>query len=407
MTQIFPMVILKPINILILTLVFTQITFSQTREELERKRKQKEEEIRLTKKLLQETEAKQKQSVEYLQVLNNQISIRENIILSLKQEIKYLNEEIADASQVVSSLQKDLANLKKEYASMVRFAFKTRNSYNKLGFILSAKTFNQSYKRMKLLQHYSEYRKKQMKLIVETEQSVKQKIAELQAKMTEKNVLAIQQDTEKQNLEKDKISQNQTLENLKKKESQLRKDLAQQEKMKAELNRQIEELIRREINKSTTKTAGTTKFEMTPEAKKLSADFAGNKGKLPWPVEKGVISEYYGTHEHPVLKGVEIVSNGIKIMTDRDGEVRAIFSGTVTNVLTIPGAGKSILINHGEFYTVYSNLEEVYVRSGQKVTTKQKLGKIRFDQKSGKTEMELQIWKMTTKQDPLLWLMKA
>lgn len=400
------MVIQKQINIFLLLIIISFPSLSQSREELERQRKQKEQEIILTKKLLQETGEKQKQSVEYLQLLNNQIQTRENVINNMKQEIKYLAEEISDARQVVYSLQKDLNSLKKEYASMVNFAFKTRNSYSKIGFILSAKTFNQSYKRLKLLQHYSEYRKKQMQVIITTEKTVQMKIKDLNLKIAEKNILVEKENIEKQNLEKDWISQQSTLESLKKKESQLKKELAIQEKAKEELNRKIEELIRKNIESSTKKTTGVTKFEMTPEAKKLSADFAGNKGKLPWPVEKGVVSEYFGTHEHPVLKGVEIISNGIKIMTEKDGKVRAIFNGTVSNLVTIPGSGKSILINHGEFFTVYSNLEEVYVKSGDKVSTKQIIGKIRYDQKTGKTEMELQIWKLTAKQDPLVWLTK-
>jgi len=318
-----------------------------------------------------------------------------------------LTEEITESNEVVMSLGKDLKSLKKEYASMVRFAFKTRNSFNKIGFILSAATFNQSYKRLKLLQNYSIYRKKQMSLIIETSNSINSKIADLQKKVVEKNILTDMQNKEKANLESDKESENQVLNDLKKKEGQLRKELAAKEKAKAVLNRKIEELIRKEIATTSKTTSGTkVNFAATPEGKKLSLDFTGNKGKLPWPVEKGIISENFGQHEHPTLKGVIVVSNGVKILSPKNSEARCIFNGVVSSIISLPGTGKSVLINHGEYFTVYSNLEEVYVKPNEKVTTKQKIGKIRFDEKNGKTEMEIQVWKQTSIQDPLMWMQK-
>jgi len=396
----------KLISILIALQIICICVYSQSREELEKKRKQKEEEIRLTKKLLEETGEKQKKSIEYLNVLKNQIETRESLINTLRMETRYLSEEIAESQEILNSLQKDLNTLKKEYSSMVRFAFKTRNNYNKIGFILSASSFNQSYKRLKLLQNYSQYRKKQMHLIAQTGQAINGKINELNSKVVEKNVLLDVQNKEKSSLEQDKESENKVLGDLKKKEGQLKKELAAKEKIKAQINRQIEELIKKEIKPATTTKGSTTTFANTPEGKKLSFDFSENKGRLPWPVDKGIVSEKFGTHKHPTLDDVEVNNNGIKIVCPKNTEVRAIFNGIVKNIINIPGSGKTVLINHGEYYTVYMNLDEVYVKPGDKVSTKQKLGKIKYDDKSGKTETELQIWRLTTKQDPLIWIMR-
>jgi septal ring factor EnvC (AmiA/AmiB activator) len=379
------MIIKKPIKYLSFVLLLLALNIhvnAQSKAELERQRKQKEKEIELTKKLIQETGIKEKKSLDYLNVLNVQIESRESLISTVRKELNYLNEEIADTRDIITSMEKDLENLKAEYASMVRFAFKTRNNYTKLGFILSAKSFNQSFKRLKLLQNYSEFRKKQMQLIVETKASIEQKLNELEEKKKEQLKLLNLQNEEKNNLEKDKQGQSKLLNDLKRQKEKLKKDLRKKERIRDQLNKQIEEIIRREIEANKNK-GKSGSFELTPEAAKLSADFQSNKGKLPWPIEKGVISETYGKHSHPTLKGVTYVNNGIKFICPEGSEARAIFNGTVSNVIRIPGAGSSVLVNHGLYYTVYTNLDVVYVKEGEQITTKFKLGKIRHDKNSG------------------------
>jgi len=391
--------------ILLLSLSIFALGQSKERQELEKKRRQKEEEIKLTKKLLEETGKKQKETTDYLNILKNQIETREGIIMNIREELSYLDEEINNNRDVINSLNKDLDVLKKEYESMVKFAYKTRNPYNKLGFILSAETFNQSFKRMKLLQSYSEYRKKQMELIKQTQSAIEKKLVELDAQKIQKMTLLGIQNREKENLDSDRQNQSKVMDNLKRKEVQLKKDLVAKEKARKQIDKQIEDLIRAEIEKSK-KASGTTTLELTGEAKQLSLDFTTNRGKLPWPVERGVITERFGQHDHPTLEGVVVVCNGIKIMSTKGAEARAVFGGKVSNVISIPGMGKSVIINHGEYFTVYVNLDEVYVKPNDKVSTKQRIGSIHYDQKSGKTEMELQIWKQSTKLDPEYWLFR-
>ena len=385
-------------------------SFAQSKAELERQRRQKEKEIELTKKLIAETGLKEKKSLDYLNVLNVQIETRESLIHTVRQELKYLNEEISDTRDIIASMNKDLEILKAEYTNMVRFAYKTRNNYNKLGFILSVESFNQSYKRLKLLQNYSRFRKKQMELILETKANIEKKLAELEVKKQEQLKLLNIQNNEKENLVNDKAGQAKLLGNLKKEKAKLKKELIKKERIRNELNKKIEKMILAEIEENKKKTKSGA-FELTPEAALLSQDFVNNKGKLPWPIEKGIISETYGKHEHPTLKGVVVINNGIKFICPKGTDARVIFNGTVTNIIPIPGAGNSVLVNHGLFFTVYTNLDLVYVKAGEQITTKFKLGKIRYDQNSGKTEIELQIWKLhgdhpPDKQNPAYWIYK-
>jgi murein hydrolase activator len=396
------------IIILILFLGFLGMeSFAQTKADLERKRKQKEAEIQYTKKLIQETNQKQKESIQYLDVLDNQIKNRETLVNTIGKEVKYLNELIQENTEAINSLSKDLENLKKEYASMVVFAYKNRNAYNKIGFIFSTESFNQSFKRFKLIQNYSDYRKRQMDLIIKTKNTIENKTAELNRQRIEKMMLISKENQEKMGLLNDKEEQTKVFDNLKKKESDLRKQLKEKEKIANELNKALERLIKSEIekvNKEKTKVNKTVVLGPTPEALKLSQDFMNNKQKLPWPVEKGFISETFGKHEYASLEGVYMYNNGVNIRTNKDAVARALFNGEVTNIINIPGSNYTILIKHGEYFTVYSNLEVVNVKVGDKVKTKQSIGVVFFNDKNGMAELHLEIWKNFDKLDPSQWL---
>jgi septal ring factor EnvC (AmiA/AmiB activator) len=408
----------KGISIFFVVLIFGSIWldgFAQTKADLERKRKQKEEEIRYTKKLIQETNQKQKASLQYLDVLNNQIKNRESLINTIGKEMKYLNEQIQENTEHIKSLSKDLENLKKEYASMVVFAYKNRNTYNKIGFIFSAETFNQSFKRMKLIQNYSDYRKRQMDLIIKTKKTIQIKTNELNRQRLEKVALLDKETQEKMGLLSDKEEQSELFDKLKKKEKDLRKQLKEKERIANELNKALEKLIKAEIeraNKEKTKTSKETSKSSkissmlgpTPESLVLSQEFMNNKQKLPWPVERGFISESFGKHEYENLEGVYIYNNGVNIRTSKEATARAVFNGEVKNIINIPGSNYTVLIKHGEYFTVYSNLEYVNVRVGEKVKTKQVLGTVFFNEKTGIAELHLEIWRNYDKLDPAQWL---
>ena len=396
------------IYILILILGFLSLdSFAQTKADLERKRKQKEQEIQYTKQLIQETDLKQKESLQYLDVLDNQIKNRETLINTIGKEVKYLNELIEENKETIQSLSKDLENLKREYASMVVFAYKNRNTYNKIGFIFSTESFNQSFKRLKLIQNYSDYRKRQMDLIIKTKNIIEIKTLELNRQSLEKMGLLSKDTQEKMGLLNDKEEQTQVFDKLKKNERDLRKQLKEKERIASELNRALERIIKSEIEKGSrvkTKVNNVIVLGSTPETTKLSMDFMNNKQKLPWPVEKGFISETFGKHEYATLEGCYRINDGVNIRTNKDAVARAIFNGEVINIINIPGANYTVLVKHGEYYTVYSNLDIVNVKVGEKVKTKQALGVVSFNDKSGIAELKLQIWKNFDKLDPAQWL---
>jgi murein DD-endopeptidase MepM/ murein hydrolase activator NlpD len=224
--------------------------------------------------------------------------------------------------------------------------------------------------------------------------------------INEKDALLKNEEQTRKDLSQDVVAQKTAVEGLQQEEKGLLQKLREQEKQREKLNKEIQRIIEAEIRASKKDNAGV--FSLTPEAAALSASFESNKGKLPWPVERGVITAKFGQNPHPVLAGIMVPNNGVDIATSNNAAVRAVFQGTVSGVFSIPGAGQNVIINHGGYRTVYSNLKEVFVSKGQKVEIKQSIGTVLTDESSGKTEAHLEIWKVsesgTTKQDPALWI---
>jgi septal ring factor EnvC (AmiA/AmiB activator) len=305
-----------------------------------------------------------------------------------------------------------MTQLKEEYANMIRFAQRNQGSYQRLMYVFASSDFNQAYKRLKYLQQYSENRKRQAALIDSTQQQLHSKKQTLQLQKDEKTSLRNSELKQKQNLEEDKKEQDRLLANLQDREKKLKKQLAEKQKAKRKLDKAIDDLIRKEIASAKKKATASGKknvtsenvFSLTPEAQKLSSSFAGNKGKLPWPVEKGTVSSSFGEHPHPELKGIVIKNNGIDIRSTTNSSARTIFDGEVTGIITIPGANSAVIIRHGEYLSVYSNLASVNVKKGDKVTTRQKIGSVYTDTEESVTELHLEIWKGTIKLDPAGWL---
>lgn len=407
---------MKRCNIYILyfcLIVFGGHTYAQSKKDLENKKAKIHKDIEFTNKLLNETKNKKKGSLNELVILNKKIVIREELIGTISDEIAILNRQIEETNSIIRSMEHDLKTLKDEYAKMIVFSYKNRGAYNKLMFLFASKDFNQAYKRIKYLQQYSDYRKRQVRLIVKVQLTLNDKKKELEGKRAAKRDLLGSQEREKTELKSEKNEQVVLFNSLQNKEKQLKADLKEKIKAEARLNKAIEDLIKREIAKARAEAEKKGKknvtsanvFSMTPESQKLSDDFSGNKGKLPWPVEHGVITGTFGDHPHPVLKGIQVKNNGVDINSNKGALARAIFEGQVTGVVVIPGSFKAVIIRHGEFLSVYSNLEQVYVKMGDKVDLKQSIGAIHTDEDS-KTEVHLEIWKGTTKLNPSTWLMK-
>jgi septal ring factor EnvC (AmiA/AmiB activator) len=430
---------LKPFVCSLLLLCFFAVNGQNTssqRRELEKKRKELSEKIRETKKVLQETQNKQKTSLSQLKMIGSQIRNREKVINNVQDQINLLSLQIEESRQTLDTLKADMQRLKEDYAQNILGAYKARNVYDKMMFIFSSESFNQALKRTRYLNQYSDFRKQQAELILHTQREIIAALNELIARKQEKMSLIGMKEEEKKELEKDKVEESVVLGKLQQQEGSLRRQLAENERSARKLNKAIEEMIAREIEdarkkaeaearrkaaeaaaeaarKGTTApvetakpaaTASSKEMYLTPEALKLSNDFENNRNSLPWPVEKGYIAEQFGTHGHPTLKGVMVNNNGVDIATQPGTVVRAVFKGKVKSIFSIPGMGRVVLISHGKYFTAYAKLEQVNVKEGQEVDTRQTIGTVMTNEEEETTEVHLEIWNMNQKLNPELWL---
>jgi septal ring factor EnvC (AmiA/AmiB activator) len=394
----------------ILFILAGQGAVAQSKKNLEQKKKQLQEEILLTNKLLKETRKDKDLSVDELLKLKSKINSRSNLIAAMNAEMRIINKEIDNNKEEITALESELKNLKLEYAKIIYYAFKHRSSYDKMMFIFASENINQAYKRLKYTQQYATYRKGQGQEIMTTQAALKAKIITLNQSNEERTILVSMEEQEKQNLAVEKAEQEHIVQKLQGKEQELKSELKKKEKAKQKLQKAIQRIIEEEIKKArlAAKKAGkaTTGFPMTPEALKLSNSFATNKGKLPWPVKQGVITAKFGKHPHPVLGGIVINNNGIDISTTKGAAARAIFAGEVSAVAILPGEGRMLIVRHGEYLSVYSYLSEVFVKKGDKIDIKQALGVLVTEAGKSKTEVHLEIWKGMTKLNPEYWIFR-
>jgi murein hydrolase activator len=384
------------------------VNAQERKTKLQQEIKKIEEEINYSAKLLEETKKSKSTTVNQLVIIKNKIESRERLIQSINEEIAGIDKQIVQNNKTLQTLRDDLAKLKDEYARMIYSAYKNRSSFDRLMFIFSARDFNQAYKRIKYFQQYSSYRQNQAGMIEQTQSEINEMIAALEINRSEKIQLASALKDEQSKLSQERENQNVVYRNLTQKEKDLLKAIREKEKAAKKLQSEIEKLIAEEIRLASRKEGTTTSglFALTPAELKLSADFEQNQGGLPWPVERGIISGHFGEHQHPVLKQVKTKNNGIDILTDPGMDARAIFGGEVTRIMLIPNYNYVIMIRHGEFLSVYSNIDEVFVEKGETIQIRQKLGRIHSDTKESKTELHFELWKGKTLLNPELWLAK-
>ncbi|MGB2371495.1 MAG: murein hydrolase activator EnvC family protein [Flavobacteriales bacterium] len=381
-----------------------------------------QKEIKLTNTLLQKAKKEKNQSVTTLNTLNKQIQSRKDIIQALDLEVKMasiqignLKQQIQETQQSIVTQQELLDTLKSEYALMIRHAYFNRNAYDRLAFVFSSQSYNQAFKRLRYLQEYSQFRQKQVEEIKLAEQKLSD---ELLALKRQKVLLTVAKNEKTQSLKSSQIevgildseqsSQKTLLSKLRKKEKQLKKKLQSKQRLAKELDKQIRKIIEEEIRLAKAKASKESDvLALTPEEQELADNFTSNKGKLPWPVERGVIIERFGVQAHPVLRGIETFNNGVKITTEEGALIRAVFEGTVSRIIDIPGAGKAVILSHGDYFSVYSNLLEVSVKRGQSVLLKEKIGTVLTKTNTKESITELQIWKGSEKMDPSSWLFQA
>ena len=396
---------------------------AQNKDVLEEKKKKIEREINLTNKLLSNAKKEKSLSLNTLGVLNKKINARNELISTLNIElgiytsrIIQLKKNITKNVNEITQIQKNLRELKNDYAMMIGYAYKNRNSYHRLAFVFSSTSFYQAYKRVRYLQEYGNFLKAKATLIQEMEQKLQKTTTELKETrallIVERNQKTVALNKAKdlnEILLGEKTEQQVLIGKLKKKEQALKQEIQKKKNIAQQLDKQISKIIAEEIKKARSKTSLTNAKEisLTPEQQKLSLNFNANKTKLPWPVERGVLVEGFGIQAHPILKGIETFNNGVKISTTVLAEARAVFNGKVSRIISIPGAGKAVIISHGEYFTVYSNLSDVFVKVNQRVETKSPLGLVITNVKTKETILELQLWKGNEKLDPAQWLYKA
>jgi len=394
----------------------------KTKEKLQEDKTKLENDIAYTNKLLSETKKNKQISLNQLIILNSKINQRQDLIGNINNEIDDIDGKILNSAKETYKLAGELKTLKEEYAKMIVFAYKNRNAFTRLMFLFASSDLNQAYLRLKYLQQYTLYRRKQAGLIMQAALLLNEKIIELKDIKSGKSTLLQSEEAEKTLLAQEKDEKNSAVKKLQQKEKDLLATIKQKEKESKKLKQSIETLIANEIKKATEKsktstststTTTSTSTTVTSTSKELglsdaditlSNSFASNKGKLPWPTEKGVVTSTFGVHSHPVLTEIKVKNNGIDISTSQGSKARAVFDGKVTGIVSIPGANMAVIIRHGEYLTVYSNLTEVYVKSGDAIKTKQNIGLISTDTDDSKTELHFEVWYGKILTDPMNWL---
>jgi hypothetical protein len=413
--------------VLVIGMLSCDAALAQSKKELEAKKLKIQKEIEQTNNQLQQVSKNKNATKEQITALKKKIELRKSLITTINSEITSIGDEIATTTNEISDLENKLAQLKADYTKLILFADKNKNVYQRLMFVFGANDFNQAFQRMKLIQEFAEYRRNQAEEIIKTKDQLTGKKTELQDQVNQKTQLKKSEVSNKTQLEKEKVNQAELLAQLSLKEKALKQVLVQKQKTKQNLDRAIERLISKEIEKARKKTTTTTstttttttisktgtkttvpkkvEIALTPEAEKLSNSFISNKGSLPWPVESGAISSSFGQHEHKDLKGVIINNNGVDILTRQSASARVLFNGVVSGIITLPGAGKAVIVRHGDFFTVYSNLESVSVSTGQTLSTKQSIGVVDSSQETpGRGEIHLEIWRNNEKLNPQSWI---
>jgi len=391
------------------------------RDKLLQTRKQLENEIRYATELLDKTRKNKQASLNKLEILAKQVRSRQALINAINTQLDDVEVQISVENLRIEQMSKQLRDLKNEYARMIYYAYRTMNGHNKMMFIFSARDFNQAYQRLKYYQQYSSYRRSQAAKIESTQRAIASHHKELEAEKTNKLTLVQSQREEKQKLDQEKQEKADAVKAFSSREKELLATLKTKQQAAQKLEAEIEKLIAADIKaseerlrkknakaKTTVKAAKTPvqedKLELTQGELALSSSFSANRGRLPWPCDQGIVSGSFGEHFHPVLEHYKVQNNGIDIMTGQESVVKAVFKGRVSRIVSFPLLNNVVIIRHGDYLTVYSNLGEVRVREGQEVQARQAIGKVHANAGEQKSELHFELWRGKVIQNPEDWL---
>lgn len=396
--------------LILLTLVLSIHTMDaqDKRKALEQKRQELRKEIQQINGLLN-TNKKKKQSVlTKASDLDRKIKATEQLIRANNQEANLLTTEINDNQNRISSLRKELEKLKDDYAEMIKQSYKSRSKQSRIMFLFSSDDFLQAYKRLQYMKQYANYREQQGEKIKEQAEELQQLNKKLSEQREDKRNLLAANRTRQKKLEADKKEQESLIATINKKGSSYRRQIKKKQQKIKQIDAEIQKAIREAIAKENKKKGSTSKnsFKLTPEAKALAADFKANRGKLPWPIESGNVVVRFGKHPSPLVKSIPIQSNGIRIATNKEEPVHAIFDGRVLRIQAIKGANKAVYVQHGDYISIYNNLDKLNVRTGDIITTGQVLGRVGMSSTANRPILNFLIFKNMTALDPLHWILK-
>jgi septal ring factor EnvC (AmiA/AmiB activator) len=392
---------MKRLVTILFIVLLTPVLKSQTRKELEEQRQKTLEEINYVDNLIEETNKEKSSGMNELRIIGSKLYLRENVISSLRGEIMLLSDRIDLNTVAIDLMEKDLKVLKNEYALTVINAYKSKKGNPDLAFFLSARDFNQGYKRLKYLQQVAKFRRRQAEIIMELKDQIELAKSKLQEDLDEVSDLKIREEKQKNLLQAEESRKKRLVQSLGKKEKQLKSELEEKKRIAQKIEAEISKMIKEESKKK-------GKPELTPEQKLIGDNFAENKGRLPWPVEKGIITSQFGLQKHPVLTYVTEDNIGIEITSYGKTSVRSIFKGQVVRVFAITGANWTIIVRHGKYLSVYQNIINVKIKSGDQVEVKQDMGDVFCDEKNGnKSVLKFMIFDEQEKYiDPEIWITK-
>jgi septal ring factor EnvC (AmiA/AmiB activator) len=399
--------------ILSTTFLFAQ---SEAQKKLEKRKEQLLEEIRVNERILQENKKKEKSVVNVIQQQKAKIELREKLIQTNEKQAKLFNDDIYTNQLKINKLKRELEVLKEDYSNMIVKSYKSRSERSRAMFLLSSKDFTQAYKRVQYMKQYAGYRKSQGDDIKVKSTELEAYNVKLAALKSEKEKIIQEQEKEKLVLVKEKQEQEKLVKSIKKDQKKIVADIKKKQQEAREIDKKIQKAIRDAIaaeNKKTAKKSGTkttstgtspSKIVLTAEGKLESDNFKANRGKLPWPVEKGFVSLKFGNQPHPVQPTLTIHSNGVEITTESGSSARSVFAGEVMLIQVLSPINKAVYIRHGDFITVYQNLSSVSVNKGDKVSLKQNIGRIRTNESTGKTAIKFSVLQNDSFLNPQSWL---
>jgi|WetSurSiteA1Bulk_404760.scaffolds.fasta_scaffold00034_18 murein hydrolase activator len=389
------------ISVIAVFIGFQGLFSQESIEKIKRNQENTLKEIEYANKLLLETQGKTKESLNELILINHRLNKRKEYVFGIELEVNVLSAIIEENLNASSALQVEINKIKKVYGQLIYNLYKNRNSYYRMMYLLAAENMNQFYKRVRIIRIYNKYLRSRRDKLESLREELLKKNVELEELRNQKDALAKNVKRESSQIEREISAKKVLLNQLKKKQKDIENEIYEKERTARKLGNELRRIIEEERKKS--KSSGSKEL-LTPEEKIISGDFQKNEGRLPWPTEMGVITGKYGEHQHPDYKSVTIRNDGVYISTTKGGFARSIFKGIVSRVFSIPGENYTVIIKHGDFYTLYHNLINVYVKAGQSVNTKENLGTVFTNENTRETILYFQIWKETDRMDPEIWL---